>query len=135
MTKRPRVGLAVYVKRDGKYLFGKRLGAHGQGSWCVPGGNLEYGESWEDCARREVMEETGMEIKNIHFLGVTNDIFTSENKHYITISLAADWAKHEPQIKEPHKYIDQAWFTMDALPSPLFPTLTNLLKQNPSIRE
>jgi 8-oxo-dGTP diphosphatase len=127
--KRPKVGLAVYVMRDGKFLMGKRLGSHGEGSWCVPGGHLEFGESFEDCARREVLEETGMKIKNIKFLGITNDIFTSEDKHYITISMRADWAAKEPVICEPDKYIDQSWFTLDALPSPLFLPLENLLKQ------
>lgn len=128
-NQRPKVGVAIYVKRDGKFLLGKRVGAHGEGSWCVPGGHLEYGESWEECGRREVLEETGMEIKNIRLLGVTNDIFESEHKHYITISLIADWAGTEPSIREPDRYVEQGWFTPDNLPVPLFLPLKNLLKQ------
>ncbi len=130
MNERPKVGVAVYVMREGKFLMGKRLGAHGEGSWCVPGGHLEFGESIEDCARREVMEETGMKIKNIRFFGLTNDIFETENKHYITISMKADWDETEPSIEEPDKYVEQDWFTKDNLPEPLFLPLKNLIRQN-----
>lgn len=133
MNNRPKVGVAVYVMRDGKFLMGRRLGAHGEGSWCVPGGHLEFGESIEDCARREVMEETGMKIRNIRFLGLTNDIFEAENKHYITISMKADWADIEPSIQEPDKFVEQAWCTLDNLPEPLFLPLRNLLMQDISL--
>ena len=43
--KIPRVGVGVIVQRDGRILLGKRLGAHGEGTWALPGGHLEFGES------------------------------------------------------------------------------------------
>ena len=61
----PRVGVGVFVWKDGKFLMGQRIGKHGQGSWSVPGGWLEHRESFEDCAKREIAEETGMEIAGI----------------------------------------------------------------------
>lgn len=48
-----------------------------------PGGHLEYSESFADCAAREALEETGLEIGDIKFLTATNDIM--EGKHYVTI--------------------------------------------------
>lgn len=54
--KRPKVGLGVCLLKDDKILFGKRKGAHGGGSWCFPGGHLEFNETWEECARRETEE-------------------------------------------------------------------------------
>ena len=53
-----RVGVGVFVWRDGRFIMGQRLGSHGANTWSVPGGHLEFGESWEDCAIREVKEET-----------------------------------------------------------------------------
>ena len=65
--QRPKVGVGVFVLKDGKILMGKRKGAHGEGSWSLPGGHLEFNESWDMCAVRETMEETGVTIKNIRF--------------------------------------------------------------------
>ena len=75
MTEKiPRIGVGVFVFKDGKFVMGCRRGAHGEGSWSVPGGHLEYGETPEETAAREVMEEIGVKIKNIRFGGITNDI-------------------------------------------------------------
>jgi len=65
MIQRPLIGIGVIIIRAGKILLGKRRNTHGAGSWCCPGGHLEYGESFESCARLEVKEETGLEIENI----------------------------------------------------------------------
>jgi len=58
-----KVGIGVFVFKNGKFLMQKRHGAHGSNSWGVPGGHLEFGESFEATARREVLEETGLKIK------------------------------------------------------------------------
>lgn len=84
MNKIPRVGLGVCIVKDNKVLLGKRKNAHGDGSWCFPGGHLEFGESYEECAQRETFEEVGVSIKNIQFVTATNDLFPEEDKHYIT---------------------------------------------------
>lgn len=115
-----RVGIAVFVIKNGKFLLAKRKGSHGEGSWALPGGHLEFGESFETTARREVMEETSLTIKNIRFGAVTNDQFHLENKHYITIWMLSDWASGKEHITEPQKCDAQAWHTFDDLPTPLF---------------
>lgn len=46
---------------------------------------MEYGESIEDCSRREVLEETGMKLDGVKFLTITNDVFHDAQKHFITI--------------------------------------------------
>ncbi len=129
-NKRPKVGVGVIVVKDGKALLGKRKNAHGEGSWSFPGGHLEFNESWEDCASRETMEETGIAIKNIRFGAATNDIFQSEGKHYITIFMLADYDSGEVKVMEPEKCERWEWFKWDNFPQPLFIPVQNLRKRN-----
>lgn len=125
----PKMGLGVCVVKGNKILFGKRKGSHGEGSWCFPGGHLEFNETWEECARRETMEETGLEIKNLRFATATNDIFKKEGKRYATIILLADYISGEPEIMEPDKFEKWDWFNWDEKPQPLFLSQQNLSKQ------
>ena len=126
--KGPRVGVGVIMIRNGKVLLGKRKGAHGFGTYAFPGGHLEFKESWEECAVREVKEETGMEVTASKFVAVTNDIFDEEDKHYITIYMKAECVG-EPKVMEPDKCEGWDWFSWDKLPQPLMVTITNLIKQ------
>jgi len=88
-----RVGVGVLVKdpeNPRKVFAGIRRGSHGAGSLALPGGHLEMGEEWETCAKREVLEETGLVITNVKFLHVTNDVMLSEGKHYVTVFMQSD---------------------------------------------
>ena len=125
-----KIGVGTIIKREQKVLLGKRKNSHGENTWGFPGGHLEFGESWEACARRETMEETGLEINNIHFGSATNDIFENENKHYNTIFMLAEYHSGEAEIKEPDKCERWEWFSWDELPRPLFLPIKNLLKNN-----
>jgi len=89
MNKFPRVGIGVIIMQHEKVLMGQRIGSHGAKTWSFPGGHLEFGESLESCAKREVKEETGMDISDIALGAFTNDIFEKEDKHYITLYLIA----------------------------------------------
>lgn len=114
--------------------MGRRRGSHGDGTWSVPGGHQEFGETWEDTAKREVLEETGMEIKNVRFVVATNDFFAKEDKHYVTFWMAADWANGEPTITEPDKWVDQGWYDFKTMPEPLFePCWQNLRQVKPEL--
>ena len=117
--QRPKVGLGVLVIKDGKVLMGKRKGSHGEGEWAWPGGHLEHMESFETCAKREVMEETGMEIENVRFNRIMN-LKMYAPKHYVDIGLLADWKSGEPKVLEPNKCEEWQWFSFDELPSPRF---------------
>lgn len=128
MPNRPKVGLGVIVVKDGKVLVGKRKNTHGEGTWCFPGGHLEFGESWETCARREVSEEAGINIKDLKFLTATNDIFEHEEKHYITIVMIAQYDYGEVKVMEPDKCECWEWSDWNQLPSPLFIPTLNLVK-------
>jgi len=129
-NNRPKVGVGVAVIKEGKVLLGKRKNAHGEGTWSFPGGHLEYKESWEECALRETLEETGLAIKNIRFGTVLNDIFHEEQKHYITIIMLSDYDSGKLELMEPDKCEKWEWFTWDKLPDALFVSIENLLKEN-----
>lgn len=120
--KYPKVGIGVMIFKDGKVLLGKRKNAHGEGSYAWPGGHMEYMESFEDCAKRETMEEAGIEIQNVKFLRLMN-LKTYTPKHYVDIGLVAEWKNGEPKIMEPEKCEGWAWYDLDNLPQPLFSTL------------
>ena len=126
---RPEVGIGVCMIKDGKVLLGKRKNSHGDGSWSFPGGHLEMYETWEECAKREVLEETDLHIKNTKFTGVTNDLFPEEEKHYITLFIIADYDSGELKTMEPEKCSDWNWFSWENLPQPLFKPILNLIKQ------
>ncbi len=117
--QRPKVGLGVMIFKDRKILFGKRKNAHGEGEYAWPGGHLEHMEGFEECAKRETLEETGMEIDNIKFLRLLN-FKDYAPKHYVDILLTADWKSGEPQVLEPHKCEGWDWYDIDNLPEPLF---------------
>ena len=129
MQNRPAVGVAVIVIKDGKVLLGKRKGAHGEGSLAFPGGHLELNESIEACAQREVFEETGICISGIREVAFTNDIFSKEGKHYITLFVAARYVSGQLEIKEPDKCEKWDWFYWNDFPEPLFLSLRNLLNK------
>lgn len=129
MENRPRVGVGVAILKNGKVLMGKRKNSHGEGTWCFPGGHLEFGESWEKCALRETEEEVGIKIKNLRFGTVTNDFFKEENKHYITIIMVADYDSGKVTLGEPEKCEKWEWFSWNNLPEPLFVPQQNLIKQ------
>jgi len=126
--QRPKVGLGCYIfNKKGEILFLRRKGAHGEGDWCAPGGHLEFGETFAQCAKRETEEEVGVKIKNVKFFGLTNDIF-KEGKHYITVAMRADLKSGKPKIMEPEKMTDIGWFSKNKLPKPLFLPCKNFFK-------
>ena len=132
---RPLIGVGVAVLRDGKILLGKRKNAHGEGEWAFPGGHLEYGEDIENCARREVLEETGLELKQCYTGPYTNNVFHQHQRHYVTLIMTAEAMSGHAKNREPEKCEGWQWFDWNDLPSPLFPPLRSLIQMefNPLI--
>lgn len=122
----PRVGVGVIVLRDGLVLLGQRLGSHGAGTWALPGGHLEYGESVEQCAIREVEEETGLRLTEVIPGPYVNNVFVLEEEHYVTLVVLATTFQDEPVVREPTKCASWGWFEWTDLPTPLFAPLEAL---------
>ena len=131
----PRIGVGVIVQRDGRVLLGRRRSdSHGDGVWQFPGGHLEWGETVEVCALREVREETGLDVRITGQGPYTNDFFAaatglaSADKHYVTLFVLAASDTGEPQRLEPDKCEEWRWCAWDALPAPLFLPIVHLLE-------
>ena len=104
--------------RDGRVFLAKRQGAHGEGTWASAGGHLETGESLEECARREALEELGVTVGHLRFLCVSNIV--AYGKHYVDIEFLGDIGGQEPRLSETMEFSDSGWFALNCLPEPLF---------------
>ncbi len=123
----PRVGVGIIVfGKDGKMLLGKRKGSHGSGEWSFAGGHLEFGETVEECAMRELSEETGLKALSIKMGAWVNDII--EEKHYVTLFVVVDEFEGDLQLLEPDKCEGWHWFEGNSLPQPLFAPIRSLFK-------
>lgn len=132
--KKMGAGFGVMVLRDGKVLLGQRHVdpakadslMNGEGTWTMPGGKLDFGESFEDGAVRELREETGLIIQesDLEVISLSNDIVP--NAHFVTIGLLCKCVpgsavfEQEPQVMEPDEITQWKWFPLDDLPTPLF---------------
>lgn len=120
----PRVGVGVIVVREGLVLLGLRQGSHGAGTWALPGGHLEFGESVEACAARELGEETGLLASEFSPGPYANDLI--EGRHYVTLFVVARGVSGEPQRCEPQKCAEWRWCSWHELPRPLFAPLATI---------
>lgn len=124
-----RIGVGVLLYQDGKLLLGKRMGSHGSGSWGLPGGHLEPGESVGDCASRETEEETKLQICGIRHVDFTNDVFPDELKQYVTLFVEAVSFSGVVENNEPKKCEQWRWFSQNEIPDNLFKPLQSLFDQ------
>ncbi len=130
MNQQVQIGTGIIITKGNQVLLIKRKGPHGAGTWSTPGGHLDFGETPEQCAAREAKEEVGVDVVEARFRAVTNDIFEEEGRHYITLWMDCQTSSQAPFIAAEEEVTELGWFAWDALPSPLFLPLENLLKQN-----
>lgn len=124
------VGVGVIVVRHGLLLLGERAGSHGAGTWALPGGHLEFGETVAECARRELLEETGLVATALSPAPYTSDVMAAEGLHYVTLFVQAAVAAGEPRLLEPAKCKGWRWFAWQALPEALFQPLQTLVRSD-----
>lgn len=130
MEKHVSVGVAVIITKGKEVLLLKRRNMHGAGTWSTPGGHLDYGETPEQCAIRELKEETNLDITEVKFKALTNDVFEQEGKHYISIWMEGQYAGGEPIVNAEYESSEIGWFAWTDLPEPRFLPFQHLLEGN-----
>ena len=128
------VGFGVMLLRDNKILLGKRHEdpqkasslLKGAGTWTMPGGKLNFGETFVEGAKREVMEETGIKLNSAKVIAINNDMV--ESAHFVTIGLLSEDFEGEAKVMEPDEIVQWKWFGLNELPSPLYFPSEKVLK-------
>jgi len=113
------VGIGVMVRNEkGEFLLGFRTknSRNEPGKWTFPGGCLEFGETWENCAVREAKEEAGIEVEPIKIIRVINHILKEEEQHWFNPIIEARIVKGSPAPVEPHKMSKWQWFSLENMP-------------------
>lgn len=97
----PRVGVGAITIKDGKVLLVKRGVEPSKGLWAIPGGTLKLGETLQECAAREILEETGITIKVGGCIYVFDFIEYDDQRkikfHYVIVDFAAEYVAGVPQ--------------------------------------
>ncbi|MFQ5762328.1 MAG: NUDIX hydrolase [Candidatus Bathyarchaeia archaeon] len=113
----PLVGVGALVKKDNAVLLVKRKNDPGSGLWAIPGGLLELGETLEEAAVREVMEETNLRIGIDALVDVVQMIQRDDNGlvsyHYVIV----DFRGHIEggNLKPSEEILDAAWVDVNEL--------------------
>jgi 8-oxo-dGTP diphosphatase len=115
----PIVGTGIILTREGTILLGLRKTT--PSVWSFPGGRLEIGESINQCALRELFEETGLFVKGTPELFAVANIARRPDCHpTVTFGLTAAWERGEAEVRESDKFLKWAWFQTPLLPPDLY---------------
>ncbi len=110
---RPLVGAGAVVHRRGRVLLVRRNNPPNQGRWALPGGLVELGETVQGAAAREILEETGLEVKIEALLDVQTDIHKDLGSkleyHYILVDYLARPVGGRLRLNSESS--DSGWFT------------------------
>ena len=96
MSAAPVPGVGVICLRGAAVLLVRRGTPPLQGAWSLPGGRVEWGETLEAAALRELVEETGVEAELLGLVDVVDGLFGADT-HYVLIDYAANWVSGEPR--------------------------------------
>lgn len=100
-NQRPIAGAGIVVVRGDEVLVIQRGKPPYEGEWSIPGGKIEYGETAEEAALRELKEETGVAARIIGLIDVIDSIAARQpgsesDWHFLLIDYAAVWTAGEP---------------------------------------
>jgi ADP-ribose pyrophosphatase YjhB (NUDIX family) len=105
---------ALIVDDEGRVLLARRAGDPGEGMWDIPGGFIEEGEDPLETLRREIEEETSLEIQPIDFLGGLSDRYGKGGVHTLNLYWTARVVAGEPAPAD--DVADLRWFGLEELP-------------------
>jgi ADP-ribose pyrophosphatase YjhB (NUDIX family) len=101
MTPHPQLAVSAAIFRENRVLLVRRARSPAKGFYSLPGGRVEFGESLHAALRREVKEETGLEIEIVG-LAAWHEVLPGPKAsgHYLIMSFAARWRAGEPVLNE-----------------------------------
>src|SRR5688500_7369833 len=108
--QKPRLGSAAVVRKEDRILLGKRGKEPGFGKWVLPGGGVDFLESYKDTVKREIREKTGLEVTVGEFIGVYEVIEPPDN-HRVIIYSFCDYKGGE--IRPSSDLLEAKFFTVD----------------------
>jgi ADP-ribose pyrophosphatase YjhB (NUDIX family) len=111
--ERPLIGVGAVVVKDGSLLMVRRAHDPYAGRWSIPGGTLEYGEYLTDAVRREVLEETGIEVDVGDLLGILE---LWREPHYVILDYVAT-PSTDATPTAGSDASDVRWVPLDEVPS------------------
>lgn len=121
-----KIGCEIFLIKNNELLLGKRKNCYGEGTWGLPGGHLEYGESLLECAKRELKEELGIEGLEFKLITITDVI--DERGHYVHMSFLLEQFVGEIQCMEPDLCYEWKFFTITNLPNDIFKPHQKIIK-------
>ena len=96
----PRVAVGAVVIRDGAVLLVRRAKPPSEGLWAIPGGSVELGETLQQAAERELLEETSVRARAgkpcFVFDAVHRDAKGQVRFHYVVVDLRAEFVSGDP---------------------------------------
>lgn len=114
--RNPRPTVTAMVLYRNKLLLTRRAHAPFKGWWDLPGGFLDRGERPEDCARRELREETGLNIKLKKLLGIYPGTYPSNFDPFAVLSIVYAATANTKSLDALDDVCESRWFTKKELP-------------------
>jgi len=101
-------------------LLSKRKDGYGSGQFTLPGGKQKPEESLQECAKRELWEETGLRLVKARPVSFKIKRFLGRSLSVISIGVLTELYTGDPKNKEEDQHTEWEWYDFDQLPSPLF---------------
>lgn len=99
---------------------------HLEGTWTMPGGKVEFDESFEEAGIREVKEETDLNVEEVEVISFTND--KNQYAQFVTAGMITKKYTGNVKAMEPDEIIDWKWFDLNNLPQNIYFPSEKLLK-------
>ena len=136
-VRQAKVGVGVMIlNNQGEVLLGKRnddaekasSDLHGEGTWTMPGGKLDFQETLKDGACRELFEEIGIKVgpDELKLISVSDEIVP--DNHYVTVGFLCENFEGEPKTMEPEEITEWKWYNLNNLPEKVYPPSLKMIK-------
>lgn len=130
--RKPVIGVVALVRdNEGRFLVSERKSGKMQGWYGAPGGHLEWMETFEEAAVRELKEETGLSVSrsDCEVVGVDQHYDSSEDHHWVVVFVLARHWSGKPARPEGDKHGPWEWYFGDKLPEKTLQPLVSIARK------